>query len=164
MESVVKTVCFTGHRNLTNIENIEINLKETIKNAINNGYYNFMTGGALGFDELAANTIISLKNEYPQIKLILVLPFLNPYEHEKGWQEMDIEKYNILLEKADEKVILNDEYKRGCYYQRDRYLVDNSSLCISYQTRKKGGTAYTVDYANKQGLQVINLAKWRKEK
>jgi len=76
---------------------------------------------------------------------------------------MDIEKYNILLEKADEKVILNDEYKRGCYYQRDRYLVDNSSLCISYQTRKKGGTAYTVDYANKQGLQVINLAKWRKE-
>ena len=30
--------------------------------------------------------------------------------------------------------------------------------------KKKGGTAYTVDYANKQGLQVINLAKWRKEK
>lgn len=63
------------------------------------------------------------------------------------------------MKQADEKIILNEGYKKGCYYQRDRYLVDNSSLCISYQTRKNGGTAYTVDYANKQGIKVINLAK-----
>ena len=159
MKSIVKTVCFTGHRKLRNVEILEIALKETIWKAINDGYYKFLTGGALGFDELAANTVIFFKNKYPQIKLILVLPFQKPYEHEKGWQEKDIEKYNLLLKKADKKIILNEGYKKGCYYQRDRYLVDNSSLCISYQTRKNGGTAYTVDYANKQGIKVINLAK-----
>jgi len=153
-----KAVCFTGHRKLKNIEILEINLKETIKKFINDGYNTFLAGGALGFDELAAKTVIFFKDKYPQIRLILVLPFEKPYKHERNWQESDIQRYNDLKEKADEVIILNKEYKRGCYYQRNQYLVDNASVCISYKTRKNGGTAYTVDYADKQGTKVVNLA------
>ena len=43
--------------------------------------------------------------------------------------------------------------------KRNRHLVDNSSLCISYLTSDSGGTAYTVDYAKANGLKVINLAE-----
>ena len=39
-------------------------------------------------------------------------------------------------------------------------MVDSSAVCIAYCTRKTGGTAYTVRYALKKGLQVINLADW----
>ena len=40
---------------------------------------------------------------------------------------------------------------------RNRHLVDHSSLCISCLTQPTGGTAYTVDYATAQGLEVVNL-------
>lgn len=43
-------------------------------------------------------------------------------------------------------------------FRRNRYLVDNSSICIAYLTKNKGGTAYTVDYAKKLGVTVINIA------
>ena len=37
-------------------------------------------------------------------------------------------------------------------------MVDNSSVCVCYLNRESGGTAYTVDYARKNGLEIINLA------
>ena len=43
--------------------------------------------------------------------------------------------------------------------KRNRYLVDNSSLCICYLTRQTGGTAYTVRYAESKGVTVLNLSK-----
>lgn len=154
-----KTICFTGHRNLKNRDKIEMNLKETLKTLIDAGYNIFLAGGALGFDELASNTVISLKTQYPEIKLVLVLPFHKQYEHEKNINENDIENYNNLISKADEIIVLNEKYKRGCYYERNKYLVDNASLCISYQRRKSGGTAYTTEYAGKQGIRIVNLGR-----
>lgn len=44
-------------------------------------------------------------------------------------------------------------------FKRNRHLVDNSSVCICYQTKETGGTAYTVEYARKHGLRIINLAE-----
>lgn len=41
---------------------------------------------------------------------------------------------------------------------KNRHLVDNSSVCVAYLTRSGGGTAYTVEYAKKHGLKVINIA------
>ena len=43
-------------------------------------------------------------------------------------------------------------------HKRNRHLVDHSSICVCYLTEDRGGTAYTVNYAKKQGLKVINLA------
>lgn len=43
--------------------------------------------------------------------------------------------------------------------KRNRHLVDNSSVCVAYLTQSGGGTAYTVEYANKHGLKIINIAK-----
>ena len=37
-------------------------------------------------------------------------------------------------------------------------LTRDSSVCISYMTRTKSGTGYTVRYAREEGLQIINLA------
>jgi uncharacterized membrane protein len=44
----------------------------------------------------------------------------------------------------------------GCF--RLTLTVDNSSVCICYLTESTGGTAYTVDYAKKAGIRVINIA------
>ena len=65
-----------------------------------------------------------------------------------------------LLRQADEAIYTADTYSRWCMFQRDRYLVDHSAYCLCYWNRaqgERGGTAYTVGYARKRGLEVENL-------
>ena len=44
-------------------------------------------------------------------------------------------------------------------HRRNRYLVDHGCVCVCYLTGDSGGTAYTVRYAEKQGLEIINIAQ-----
>lgn len=152
-----RTVCFTGHRNIKSATAIERQLVEIVKGLVAQGYIHFLAGGARGFDTLAAQTIVKQKAVYSQINLRLVLPFPSPYEIEKGWTEDDIESYHTILGAADDVVYIGPQYKRGLYYKRDRYLVDNAAVCVAYQLRKTGGTAYTVNYAKEQGVKLIML-------
>ena len=71
-----RTVCFTGHRKILPEQQDKVarQLKKTIVELANDGYQFFGAGGALGFDTLAAQAVLDLKSDLPQIKLILVLP------------------------------------------------------------------------------------------
>ncbi len=153
-----KTACFTGHRKIPfiQIQTIKKNLKKVIVSLIEQGYCFLGTGGALGFDTMAAQTILDLKRDYPQIKLILVLPCPSQANY---WREKDKTIYKEIKAKADKVVYIAQEYTRDCMFARNRHLVDNSSVCICYLTERSGGTAYTVEYALKKGLRTINLAK-----
>ena len=131
-------------------------LKTEIVELIDKGNLFFETGGALGFDTLAAQTVLDLKNDYPQIKLILVLPCLSQAD---AWSSEDKERYEYIKANADKVVYTSREYTRGCMHKRNRHLVDNSSTCVCYLTEKTGGTAYTVEYATRKGVFVINTAE-----
>ena len=158
MSKKLLSVCFSGHRELKHYYDLYNKTQTEVENLIKKDYKYFYTGGALGFDMLAANVVISLKNRYPQIKLILVLPFKEPYKVENNWKINDISDYNLILSKADKIIFMYDQYKRGCYYKRNRYLVDNSNICVAYQKRKNSSTAYTVNYAQEKKIKIINLA------
>lgn len=125
-----QTACFTGHREIPALQLISLRrkLKRTIVSCIKDGYRFFGAGGALGFDTLAAKTVLDLKKDYPDIKLILVLPCLN---QTRGWKEADVETYEKIKAQADKVVYTSEQYFRGCMQKRNRHLVDNSSLCIS---------------------------------
>ena len=152
-----RTCCFTGNRRLSaeQAEVVKVKLKYTLTEMIKAGYLYFGAGGALGFDTLAALTVLELKKEYPRIKLILVLPCVN---QTRGWNKKDVEVYDYIKSKCDKCVYTSQEYTNGCMLKRNRHLVDNSSLCICYLNRNTGGSAYTVRYARQKGLKVINLA------
>lgn len=137
------TCCFTGHRQIPSDKKTVIRnlLQAVIENAIQNGYRFFCAGGALGFDTMAAQTILKLKRQYPHLRLILVLPCINQFI---GWKESDIDEYERIKALADKVVYISKEYYFGCMHKRNRHLVDHSSLCIGYLTKLSGGTAYTV--------------------
>lgn len=153
-----QTACFTGHRiiPLSEINAVSKALEKAIVESIKNGYRYFGAGGALGFDTMAALTVLRLKRQYPQIKLILVLPCEN---QTRNWKTADIEKYEHIKSQADKVVYVSKEYTSDCMHKRNRHLVDNSSLCICYLTKPSGGTAYTVDYAQSEKLMVVNVAR-----
>ncbi len=153
-----KTCCFTGHRKIPPEQKEEITrrLNETLIELINRGYLYFGAGGALGFDTMAEQAVLSLKKEYPQIKLILVLPCKS---QANSWCTEDKEIYQNVIRKADKVVYTSQEYFRGCMQKRNRHLVDYSSVCVCYLTRDTGGSAYTVRYAISKGLRIENVAK-----
>ena len=154
----IKTACFTGHRSLPAEELPEISkrLENTLITLIEQGYCYFGAGGALGFDTLAAQMVLRLRERYPQIRLILVLPCRN---QTRGWPQNSIDIYEDIKRCADKVIYTAENYFRGCMQKRNRHLVDGSSVCICYLTKFTGGTAYTVSYARRMGLRVINIAE-----
>ena len=152
------TACFTGHRTVPIVKRpvLRERLRETVEGLIKYGYCYFGAGGALGFDTMAAECVLELREIYPKIKLILVLPCR---DQASKWSERDVRKYNEILEKCDKVTYVSDYYTDVCMLERNRRLVDGSSVCIAYKTRERGGTAYTVNYAYKCDVEVINLGE-----
>lgn len=151
-----RTACFTGHRKIPveQYDAIYERLKATIVSLMKRNYRFFATGGALGFDTMAAQAILAIKNQYPHIRLILVLPC---HSQAEKWSEYDRAVYERIKAQADKVLYTAKEYTKDCMHMRNRHLVDNISVCICYLIKRRGGTAYTVSYARKQGLEVINI-------
>ena len=57
-----QTCCFTGHRDIPSTQRRVLveNLEETVRQLIGRGIRYFGAGGALGFDTLAAQTLLGL--------------------------------------------------------------------------------------------------------
>lgn len=151
-----KICCFTGHRKIPpgQIVKITRRLEKIITYLIKKGYSYFLVGGALGFDTIAAQAVLNLRERY-SIELVLVLPCIT---QANGWLETDKQVYQDIKNKADKLIYTSQDYTKGCMFKRNRYLVDNSKVCICYLISDNGGTAYTVRYANSKKLTVFNVA------
>ncbi len=152
-----KVACFSGHRKLPeNCSKLRANLEKAIIELIERGVVFFGNGGAVGFDALAATTVLKLKKEYPHIRLVMVLP-CPPEEQSMKWNEEQKKRYYDLLDQADKVRILSPRYTSGCMLNRNRHLVDNSGYLICYLREQHGGTFYTVNYAEQQRLKILRI-------
>ena len=153
-----KTVCFTGHRRIPKNEKNEISgdLYSAVCKLILEGYENFICGGAVGFDTLAAECVLSFKARFPEIRLILALPCR---DQTMRWEDLDdLARYKRILGEADSVEYITPFYTDGCMLERNRWMVDHSAVCVDYLTSNRGGTAYTARYAAENGLRLINIA------
>ena len=150
--------CFSGHRLIPKQEYaaVQQRLRETVCRLIEEGVTTFYAGGALGFDTMAALEVLDLKNEHPHIQLILVLPCK---DQSSRWNLTDVTVYRSILARADKVMWQTEQYTSGCMQARNRYLVDNTDICVCYLKHSTGGTAYTVNYARKQGRSIYNVAE-----
>lgn len=80
--------CFTGHRKIpeNELSNLQKRLRKAVKGLLKQGVTTFYTGGALGFDTLAAQAVLNARRFHPQVKLILALPCHNQAAR---WKEGD---------------------------------------------------------------------------
>lgn len=152
------TCCFTGHREIPAGEEnvIKERLTEVLISLIEEGITDFLAGGAIGFDMLAEEAVLSLKEKYPRIRLHIIVPCRN---QPLKWSQDNVKKYEELNSRADEVKLMSEGYYNGCMQVRNRYMVDNSSVCVAYLTKTTGGSAGTVRDAEKKGLKIINIAE-----
>ena len=151
-----KGCCFTGHRSIdkNDEEKIIHQLEKAVESEIADGALDFYNGAAYGFDLMAAQVVLQMKNKYENIKLYLIIP--NEKQSAK-WGEEQIRIYDFVKNNADSVEVLSEHYFRGCMQIRNRMLVDKSDVCICYIRKDSGGTAFTLNYAKKKGLRIVYL-------
>ena len=156
--------CFTGHRpeHLSWGHNEEHpacldfcqRLTRAIEEMMQMGCVNFYCGMAQGVDIYAAQIVLGLREAYPEkgLKLIAVCPHANQAIR---WGAKDKQLHQLLLNLADEVVIIEQEYSPACFHRRNRYMVDRCNYVIAgYDGISKGGTSSTVAYAKRKGKQI----------
>ncbi len=109
--------------------------------------------------------VIELREQYPHIKLHLVLPC--PAEEQTAkWNESDKREFMELLSAADMVEVCSGHYCDGCMKVRNQRLVDLSDVCVCYynENNKRSGTGQTVRMAESKKSKIINLYKPEKDK
>ena len=132
----MKSVCFTGHRNVKKTAELKNNLLEQLVKLIDEGATDFYAGGAVGWDMLCERAVIELREKYPYIKLHLVLPC--PAEEQTAkWNENDKREYIELLSAADMVEICSEHYYDGCMKVRNQACRLIRCLRVLLQRKQK---------------------------
>ena len=157
------TCAFTGHRPKSFLWKYNeaasdcVLLKDTlakqIRLLVDSGVTEFLSGMAQGVDLWAAEIVLDLKKKNPALRLHCILPCEG---QERKWLASEQERYRSILRQADEVIYVNREYSADCMLERNRWLVDHSSVLLAvYNGIYRSGTGMTVRYAKQLGREVI---------
>ena len=151
-----KSVMFTGHRTLPE-KAVARQLHEIIPVLYANGFNNFITGGALGFDTLAALAVLEFGKHHPHVHLCLALP---AEDQPADWDEKDRRRYyDIFNKSATHQFLCGSIKEKDVYRVRNYFMVDHADACIAYLDHGgRSGTVMTVNYAKRKGLPLLNIA------
>ncbi len=128
-------------------------LAEQIAMLVNAGFTQFLSGMAEAVDTWCALSVLDLREKYPTIKLHCILPCK---EQADKWSVSSQDLYHSILERADSIVYVSRTYYKICMLDRNRFLVDHAAALLAvYNGERRGGTAATVRYAQKMGLEII---------
>lgn len=157
-------IAITGHRpnklgndyNLTSplIQKIKLEIEEILFD-----YYTHITtnelilisGMALGIDTLFAK--IAIEHKFP---FIAAIPFHN---QDCKWIDSSKKIYRELLSQAKEVIDTSGEfiYRPELMQIRNEWMVDNCDVLIAVWNGTSGGTKNCINYAKKQGKQIIYI-------
>jgi len=157
-KEIQETCCFTGHRILGRSEReIEKATFDQIERAVLKGYNHFICGGALGFDMIAAEQVVTYRTIVGKpigkpITLEIAIPCS---DHTKMWNNKQKARLQAILDCADVTFTLSkSEYTQSCMQIRNQYMVSKSALVIAYYNGKPSGTKKTLEYAERTGREI----------
>ncbi len=159
-----KSCCFTGHRasklpwgfDESDIRCIEFKekLDAVIGAVYESGVTHFICGMANGCDMYCAEAVLKLKKTNPDITLEAAVP----YDGQEAKWDADLKRrYRDIIINCDAVNIISDKYTQFCMIQRNRYMVDRSSILIACYNGQSGGTWNTVKYAMDLDREIIQI-------
>ena len=156
----IKHACtFTGHRPEkldAPEEQVKEWLEEEIRQAVADGYTDFITGMQRGVDLWAAEILLKLKKEGAPVRIIAAIAFEGM---DKGWKDEWNKLYWNTRRSAFEVQVISKYPGTAAFLKINDWMVDHASLLIAVSTGAPGGTQKTIDYAMKKGLEVKRFQK-----
>ncbi len=149
--------CFFGHRAINETEELKSKLYEIIEKLIvDENVDTFFFGSKSRFNSLCYEIVTNIKEKYPHIKRVYV----------RAEFHMISDHYKAYLLESYEDTYYPDKVigaGRAAYVKRNCEMINNSRFCIVYYDEqnipaaRKSGTKIALDYAIKQGKQIIVL-------
>ncbi len=146
--------CFTGHRPQLlrrPEEDIKVDLENAILKAISEGFTAFISGMCYGVDIWAAEIVIRLKKDNPNIHLIAAIPFPG---FDELWEDSWRERYRYLLSQTAYVKVLEPAYSKNAYHTRNAWMVTHSGKVIAVYNREPGGTRWTLGFARRSRVPI----------
>lgn len=165
MRARQESCCFTGHRPGKlpwgyNEEDprclaLKRRMADAVAAAYEQGYRHFLCGMAQGCDLYFCECALALREERPDVTVEAAIPCPTQTD---AWPAAQRERYDRLVSSCDFETLVSARYTPSCMQRRDRYMVDHASLLIAAFDGTAGGTRYTVEYAMRRGISVVDLA------
>ncbi len=156
--------CFTGHRPSKlpwglderdpRCAALKRRIDDAVETAYQEGYRHFLCGMARGCDLYFCESVLALRARWPDVTVEASIPC--PGQSDR-WPPAERERYARLVSSCDFETMVSREYTPYCMQRRDRYMVDHASLLIAAFDGSSGGTRYTVEYAMRRGVSVVDL-------
>jgi len=105
-------------------------------------------------DMFAAEAVVELREQFPEIILEMVSPFDS---QAAKWSPELRARHDRLFEIADVVTATGHEYTKGALFTRNRYLVTNADIILAAFDGQPGGTAMTCDLARRYDVPVIKI-------
>ena len=137
-------VTFCGHRQVENEDQVRQRLENAVDGLIREGADVFYLGGYGGFDRMALSVVNKTKEAHPDVRAILVLPYLD--------RSMDLDVYDGSIYPPLEKVP-----RRFAISRRNRWMVDQADVVVAYVIHEWGGAATTLRYAEAKKKTIIRF-------
>ena len=157
--------CFTGHRPAKlpwgtdesdeRCLRLKARLREVIARAVEDGYTHFICGMAEGCDLYCAEAVLALRERHSEVTLEAAIPCPTQAD---GWPAAERRRYRELVAQCDLETMVSESYSTTCMQRRDRYMVDHSMLLIAAFDGTAGGTRYTVEYALRRGIEILDVS------
>ncbi|KAB2338276.1 DUF1273 domain-containing protein [Cytobacillus depressus] len=137
-------------------------IKKAIKNQLisllEEGLEWVIISGQLGTELWAAEVVFELQLEdYPELQLAVITPFLN---QEESWKEANKEWYESVLAQADfiDAVSKKPYEKPWQFRMKNQFFVEKSdTLLLFYDTEKEGSPKYLYEEAKRKQDYDIRL-------
>ena len=135
-------ITFCGHKEVSDQDAVKAWLQTVCADLISEGANEFYLGGYGDFDHMCASVLRELKKEHNQIRLILILPYLNS---------------NILTDGYDETLYppLENVPLRFAISRRNEWMVQESDAVVAYVTHGWGGASKTLEYAYRKKKRIL---------
>lgn len=144
----MKTCFFIGHRDTP--ESVMPALRAAVeRHIVEYGVTAFVVGHYGNFDRLAAAAVIAAKAAHPQITLTLLLPYHPTVRRIETPRGLDGTCYPPDMESVPPRFAIP---------RANRYAVTQADFLIAYACHAPSNARDIVDYAQKRGIPVENLA------
>ena len=130
-------------------------IRDAVESAYEEGYCHFLCGMAQGCDLYFCEAVLALRERYPEVTVEAAIPCPTQAD---AWPEAERDRYRELVARCDMETMVSDTYSSTCMQRRDRYMVDHAMLLIAAFDGTAGGTRYTVEYALRRGIEIVDVS------
>lgn len=127
---------------------IKLAVKKALLELIDQGLEWVMVSGQLGVEIWAAEVVIELrKNDYPDLKLAIITPFL---EQECNWSDKNKEWYQSIIQRADyvDSVTKRKYDSPSQFRLKNQFVIQKTDgLLLVYDEERDGSPKYLLQTA-----------------